>query len=247
MPSIRTTCSECDRPHDRPTRATCGADLCAVSARLQIAARNAREAARAAVTAPPCDRCGNPTNKPARYAHCADCVDDITRARREDARRAAAIKAAEAASAPCQGPACPNPVGAPDKPSQPKLYCSERCSNAASHLRRRARSTPDPTPCRRCGTSHAPKFRDGVCRKCQKVQRTTARRKSLRDAVTAKHGASHCWHCASSLSGGAAFDHLVPVERGGLSTVANCRWVCDTCNRAKGSKLLDEWTPPVPA
>jgi hypothetical protein len=247
MPSIRATCSECDRPHTRPNRATCGADLCAVSARLQIAARNAREAARAAVSAPRCERCTEPTNKPARYAHCADCVDDIARARREDERRERERLAADAAAKPCQSLGCPNPVGPLAKPGPAKLYCSASCSKRAENTRRRTRLRPDPVPCRRCGIPHQPKFRDGVCTRCQQKQRTVARRKSLRAAVTAKHGDSNCAHCSIPLSGGAVFDHLTPVTRGGLSTVANCRWVCDTCNRAKGSKLLDEWTPPTPA
>ncbi|WP_442812867.1 HNH endonuclease [Streptomyces sp. NBC_01800] len=247
MPSIRTTCSECARPHDRPNRSTCGADLCAVSARLQIAARNAREAARAAVTAPTCERCGNPTNKPGRYSHCVDCVDDIARARREDERRERERLAADAAAKPCQGLGCPNPVGPLAKPGPAKLYCSPSCSKRAENLRRRTRLRPEPVACRRCGVRHVPKFRDGVCAACQKVQRTAARRKSLRDAVTAKHGNSRCWHCSVSLSDGGVFEHLIPVTRGGVSDVANCRWICDRCNRAKRNKLMDEWTPPVPA
>ncbi|MFE7776552.1 HNH endonuclease [Streptomyces sp. NPDC057445] len=132
-----------------------------------------------------------------------------------------------------------------EKPGPEKLYCSTRCAKAAEYIRRRTRKTPNPIPCRRCGTAHTPKFRDGVCRECQKTQRTVSRRKSLRDAVTAKHGNSHCWHCSTSLADGAVFDHLVPVTRGGLSTVANCRWTCTSCNHSKRDKLPDEWTPPI--
>lgn len=44
----RATCSECRGPRPRPDRGTCGAPLCIESARLQIAARKAREAVRAA-------------------------------------------------------------------------------------------------------------------------------------------------------------------------------------------------------
>ncbi|MGW7584106.1 HNH endonuclease [Kitasatospora sp. NPDC054768] len=40
-------------------------------------------------------------------------------------------------------------------------------------------------------------------------------------------------------------DHLRPISRGGLSTVANLRVVCVLCNASKKDQLLDEWTPPL--
>lgn len=246
MPSFtQRTCVVCGSPNPRPERAQCGATLCAEAARLRVQYERALSAARAAVSAALCTRCDQPTSKPARYRYCAACVDDMADLRREDERRERERKAVIAAQAPCQGPGCANPVGHPEKPTQTKLYCSARCSKAAEYLRRRARKTPEPIPCRRCGSRHVPKFRDGVCKACVTTQRTVARRKSLRDAVSAKHGNSRCWHCSCSLAVDAVFDHLTPVTRGGLSTVANCRWVCEPCNKAKGNLLPDEWAPPA--
>ncbi|MFG2739160.1 HNH endonuclease [Streptomyces chartreusis] len=243
--STRRTCVVCDRPNPRPDRDLCGAELCAEAALLRVQYERALAAARAAVSAPRCARCDQPTNKPARYSHCAQCVEDMAELRRADERREREREAEIAAQAPCHGPGCSNPVGRPDKPSQAKLYCSARCSKAAEYLRRRARTRPEPISCRRCGTRHVPKFRDGVCKACVSTQRTVARRKSLRDAVSAKHGNSHCWHCSTSLADGAVFDHLKPVTRGGVSDVANCRWVCEPCNKSKGDLLLDEWAAPT--
>ncbi len=40
-------------------------------------------------------------------------------------------------------------------------------------------------------------------------------------------------------------DHLIPISRGGLSTVANMRVVCVLCNASKKDRLLDEWSPPL--
>ncbi|MGK4582479.1 HNH endonuclease [Kitasatospora sp. HPMI-4] len=40
-------------------------------------------------------------------------------------------------------------------------------------------------------------------------------------------------------------DHLTPISRGGLSTVANMRVVCVVCNTSKKDRLLDEWSPPL--
>ncbi|MEV5192106.1 HNH endonuclease signature motif containing protein [Streptomyces clavifer] len=159
-----------------------------------------------------------------------------------DSQRERERLAAVAAAVPCGGPSCLNPVGPMVRPGPPRRYCSARCLKAAENLRARRRPVAVPVPCTRCGKWHAPLFRDGVCPSCQARQRTIARRKSLRSAVTAKHGNSRCWHCSVSLAGVAAvLDHLVPVTRGGLSTVSNCRWACDACNRAKRSNLPDEW------
>jgi 5-methylcytosine-specific restriction endonuclease McrA len=36
-------------------------------------------------------------------------------------------------------------------------------------------------------------------------------------------------------------DHVVPLARGGTHEIANLVAACFTCNRGKGSKLLDEW------
>lgn len=37
-------------------------------------------------------------------------------------------------------------------------------------------------------------------------------------------------------------DHIVPVSKGGKSTMDNLRTLCDRCNRGKSDKLEDEWS-----
>lgn len=48
-----------------------------------------------------------------------------------------------------------------------------------------------------------------------------------------------------SAARGGVIDHLTPISRGGLSTVANMRVVCVVCNTSKKDRLLDEWSPPL--
>lgn len=123
------------------------------------------------------------------------------------------------------------------------MYCSEECSRAAEYVRKRARTKPGPAPCRRCGSPVVLKFRDGVCSSCRKKQRTAARRVTLQRKVRAAHGDAGCHHCSAVLPEGGVIDHLVPISRGGLSTVANMRVVCVVCNASKKDQLLDEWSP----
>ncbi|WP_431041498.1 HNH endonuclease [Streptomyces sp. P1-3] len=88
------------------------------------------------------------------------------------------------------------------------------------------------------------KFRDGVCRDCQKTQRTVARRVTVQRKVREAHGDAGCFHCSAPLPEGGVIDHLIPISRGGLSTVANLRVVCVLCNASKKDQLMDEWSPP---
>jgi 5-methylcytosine-specific restriction endonuclease McrA len=237
----RAVCAECLGPKSRPDRNTCGAPLCVESARLLAAHRKAREAARAFQGAPACERCDMPHGRPATARYCLQCSDDIAELRAADERRARERKRAEDAAKPCQ--VCGTPVGMAEGKAPARSYCSPKCSKAAEYLRRKARAKPAPVPCRRCGTPHIPKFRDGVCRNCQKTQRTMARRVTLQRAVRETHGDKHCFHCAAPLGGEAILDHLTPVSRGGLSTVANMRFVCQGCNSSKKDQLMSEWSP----
>lgn len=56
-----------------------------------------------------------------------------------------------------------------------------------------------------------------------------------RDAYT-------CRYCGQK-GGSLECDHVVPVSRGGDSTLDNLVTACRACNRSKGSKLLKEWRP----
>lgn len=241
MSENRSVCTECLGPKDRPERNTCGAPLCVESARLLLQHKKAREAARAFRGAPTCERCGLPHGRPATARYCLQCTDDIAKMREDDERRARERKRAEAAAKPCQ--VCAKPVGRSEGKAPARRYCSQKCAKAAEYLRRKARSKPDPVPCRRCGTPHIPKFHDGVCRDCQKTQRTIARRITLKRAVREMHGDTHCFHCAASLGGEAILDHLTPISRGGLSVLDNMRFVCQRCNASKKDQLMSEWSP----
>ncbi|MFE2926030.1 HNH endonuclease [Streptomyces goshikiensis] len=239
----RATCSECLGPRPRSDRGTCGAPMCKESARLQIAARKAREAVRAAAGAPHCHRCDEPHGRASWALYCLRCAEDVNASRHEKRRKRAEPARQEAALAPCQGPRCSNPVGLSG--GAPRSYCSEECSRAAEYVRKRARTKPGPVPCRRCGKPVVLKFRDGVCRACQKPQRVKARRVTVQRAVRAAHGDAGCHHCSAPLPEGGVIDHLIPISRGGLSEVANMRVVCVLCNSSKKDRLLDEWSPPL--
>ncbi|TBO59335.1 HNH endonuclease [Streptomyces kasugaensis] len=240
----RATCSECGAPRPRADRGTCGESLCVESARLQVAARRAREAARAAVGAPRCHRCDEPHGRASWALYCVRCAEEVDESRRVERRKQSERDRQDAARKICQGPKCSEPVGLSG--GRDRLYCSDPCRRAAEHVRKRARTKPEPVPCRRCGQPVVLKFRDGVCSSCQKKQRTAARRVTVQREVRKAHGDAGCFHCSAPLPEGGVIDHLRPISRGGLSTVANLRVVCVLCNASKKDQLMDEWSPLLP-
>ncbi|MEU8762251.1 HNH endonuclease signature motif containing protein [Streptomyces sp. NPDC048659] len=243
LEETRATCSECLGERPRDARATCGAPLCVESARLQTAARRAREAVRAAVGPPRCYRCDQPHGREAWARYCERCAEEVEESRRADRKKEAEARREAEGRRPCRGPKCSNLVGMSRGPA--RLYCSDACSRAAEYIRKRTRTKPGPVDCRRCGKPTVLKFRDGVCSSCQKVQRTVARRVTVQRKVRAAHGDAGCHHCSAPLPEGGVIDHLVPISRGGLSTVANLRVVCVPCNSSKKDQLMDEWAPPL--
>ncbi|MFF2518131.1 HNH endonuclease [Streptomyces sp. NPDC058086] len=206
-----------------------------------MAARHAREAVRAAAGAPRCHRCDEPHGRAPWALYCVRCAEEVDESRRAERRKQVQRGREEAALKPCRGPKCSEPVGLSSGPA--RTYCSEACRRATEHVRKRARTKPEPVPCRRCGKPVVLKFRDGVCRSCQKVQRTAARRVTLQRRVRKAHGDAGCFHCSVPLPEGGVIDHLIPISRGGLSTVANMRVVCVLCNASKKDQLMDEWSP----
>jgi hypothetical protein len=54
-------------------------------------------------------------------------------------------------------------------------------------------------------------------------------------AVSARDG-GRCRRCGSTRQ--LHFDHVIPVSRGGASTVANIQLLCGPCNRAKAAKQI---------
>ena len=61
----------------------------------------------------------------------------------------------------------------------------------------------------------------------------------LRAAVFQRDGAS-CFYCGSS-NGPFECDHVVPVARGGATSLENMVVACRRCNRAKSSRTVQEW------
>ncbi|MEU3571944.1 HNH endonuclease [Kitasatospora sp. NPDC036755] len=199
---------------------------------------------RAAAGAPRCHRCDEPHGREAWALYCVRCAEEVDESRRAERRKLSEQRRQAGAQKPCQGPKCSKPVGLSSS-GPDRLYCSDQCRRAAEHVRKRARTKPSPVSCRRCGKPVVLKFRDGVCRACQKVQRTAARRVTLQRRVREAHGDAGCFHCLAALPEGGVIDHLIPISRGGLSTVANMRVVCVTCNASKKDQLMDEWNPPL--
>ena len=52
-------------------------------------------------------------------------------------------------------------------------------------------------------------------------------------AVSARDG-GRCRKCGSTQQ--LHFDHVIPVSRGGVNSVANIQLLCGACNRAKGAR-----------
>lgn len=57
-----------------------------------------------------------------------------------------------------------------------------------------------------------------------------------------------CYYCGNVTNPWLTFtvDHVYPVSRGGGNDIRNLVPCCKFCNSAKGTKLLDEWSPPRP-
>lgn len=49
-----------------------------------------------------------------------------------------------------------------------------------------------------------------------------------------------CTYCGD-LAGPFEFDHIFPVSRGGTNDASNITLACETCNRSKGARTLEEW------
>lgn len=61
--------------------------------------------------------------------------------------------------------------------------------------------------------------------------------KRLREMVK-RRDKSICYHCGKLDEKGHC-DHLIPLSKGGTDSILNLVWSCAKCNRAKGSKILD--------
>lgn len=64
---------------------------------------------------------------------------------------------------------------------------------------------------------------------------------ATRERIIARDG-ERCCYCGQPAAI-LEIDHVIPVARGGGSDDGNLAVACKPCNRAKGTKLLTEWTP----
>lgn len=64
---------------------------------------------------------------------------------------------------------------------------------------------------------------------------------ALRLFVFERDGAA-CRYCGET-DAPFEIDHILPVSRGGSNDPDNLALACFPCNRAKGSKLIEEWQP----
>jgi 5-methylcytosine-specific restriction endonuclease McrA len=69
---------------------------------------------------------------------------------------------------------------------------------------------------------------------------------SLR-AVTYREQEGFCAYCGNvTLWEDWTVDHVDPRSKGGQNHYSNARGSCATCNRSKGDKHIDDWSPPMP-
>lgn len=50
-----------------------------------------------------------------------------------------------------------------------------------------------------------------------------------------------CAACAKPLAHGEHIDHIIPIARGGVTSIGNLQILCPECNMSKGSTLFYEW------
>lgn len=75
-------------------------------------------------------------------------------------------------------------------------------------------------------------------RKRIKAERDKARRDAVKiRAVLVERYGSRCMCCGCK--GFLTIDHIIPVTRGGKTTIKNCQLLCRPCNLAKGQKIID--------
>ena len=65
-------------------------------------------------------------------------------------------------------------------------------------------------------------------------------RGNKRDQVIKRSG-THCFFCEAPLGQKVQADHLIPVDKGGETTLENGQMICTSCNLSKGTKMPSEY------
>lgn len=79
----------------------------------------------------------------------------------------------------------------------------------------------------------------------RKKKRDAERAKTMREAravlkVVAKRDGRRCRYCGTE-KGPFAFDHVIPLSRGGPTSEENLTVACKSCNSAKRDRTPNEW------
>ncbi len=148
---------------------------------------------------------------------------------------------------------------------RPSAYCSRQCKDKArqSDLAAARRATKLPRPCLYCGVIIGPErrvdaaFCSGRCNSAahqaaRKAARPVGATKRAGDLLSRVEVAERCkWRCGEcggpilralsyphmrSLS----VDHIVPLAKGGATTIDNCQALHLVCNLRKGARLRSE-------
>lgn len=78
-----------------------------------------------------------------------------------------------------------------------------------------------------------------LCRVNRRLQLLSREWEELRAAVFRRDDFT-CRYCGRR-GGRLECDHVIPVSQGGITAIANLVTACFRCNRAKGSKTIEEW------
>lgn len=121
------------------------------------------------------------------------------------------------------------------------VYCGRvahrcDCSKAESRLQKFLTQT-DPPP------KFVPRWRDipykrGVPPQVKRRERATMRKHyAVWFAALVAQDGERCAHCGATDA--LVIDHVLPIAKGGLSTLDNAQLLCKICNTAKGKLMFD--------
>jgi len=132
----------------------------------------------------------------------------------------------------------------PDR-KHPSVCCDEHLSQMSTIMKRKSVTDFTPASCKRCGVGFVKKVQQQVfCSKeCNRAYSFENREfEKINNFTIFKRDNFKCVYCGlSSIEDKVklTIDHIIPVDKGGLSIVQNLITACMGCNSAKGHRLLD--------